>query len=48
MTSATISYKIEEMQDSFKFKHTQASVSQENDKKGEKSADSSHCSKGNS
>ena len=36
------------MHDSFKFKRTQASVSQENDKEGEKSADSSHCSKGNS
>ena len=48
VTSATISYKIEEMHDSFKFKCKQAIVRQENDKGGKISAASSHCSKGNS
>ena len=47
VTSATISYKMEEIHDSSKFKYTQANVSQENDKKGEKLL-TSHYSKGNS
>ena len=34
MTSTTISYKIKEMHDSFKFKSKWATVSQENDKGG--------------
>ena len=48
VTSSTISYKIKEMHDSFKFKCKRATVSQENDKGGKKSAASSRCSKGNS
>ena len=36
------------MHDSFEFKYKQATVSQENDKGGKKSAASSLCSKGNS
>ena len=48
VTSATIGYKIEEMHDSFKFKCKRATVSQENDKGGKKSAASSRCSKENS
>ena len=38
MTSTTISYKIKEMHGSFKFKYKRATVSQENDKGGKKSA----------
>ena len=45
VTSATVSYKIEEMHDSFKLKCKRATVRQENDKGGKKSAASSHCSK---
>ena len=48
VTSATISYKIGEMHDSFNFKCKWATVSQDNDKGGIKSAASSCCSKGNS
>ena len=48
MTSTTISYKIGEMHDSFNFKCKWATVSQDNDKGGIKSAASSCCSKGNS
>ena len=48
MTSATISYKMEEMHGSLKFKNKRANVSQENDKGGKKSAASSRRSKGNS
>ena len=48
MTSATISYKMEEMHGSLKFKNKRANVSQENDKGGKKSAASSRHSKGNS
>ena len=48
VTSATLSYKMEEMHDSLKFKHKRATVSQENDKGGKKSAASSRRSKGNS
>ena len=48
VTSATISYKIGEMHDSFNFKCKWATVSQDNDKGGIKSAASSLCSKGNS
>ena len=48
VTSTTISYKIKEMHDSFKFKCKRVTVSQENDKGGKKSAACSHCSKGNS
>ena len=48
MTSATISYKIGEMHDSFNFRCKWATVSQENDKGGKKSAASGRCSKGNS
>ena len=45
--AANISYKIKEMHVSLKFKYTQANVSQENDKEGEKPL-TSHYSKGNS
>ena len=48
MTSATISYKMEEMHNSLKFKYKRATVSQENDKGGNKSTASSRRSKGNS
>ena len=48
VTSATISYKIREMHDSFNFRCKWATVSQDNDKGGIKSAASSCCSKGNS
>ena len=48
VTSATLSYKMEEMHDSLKFKYKRANVSQENDKGGKKSAVSSRRSKGNS
>ena len=48
VTSATISYKIGEMHDSFNFRCKWATVSQDNDKGGIKSAASSCCSKGNS
>ena len=48
VTSTTISYKIREMHDSFKFKCKRATVSQENDKGGKKSAACSRFSKGNS
>ena len=45
--AVNISYKIKEMHVSLKFKYTQANVSQENDKEGEKPL-TSHYSKGNS
>ena len=48
VTSATLSYKMEEMHDSLKFKYKRATVSQENDKGGKKSTASSRRSKGNS
>ena len=48
VTSATLSYKMEEMHDSLKFKYKWATVSQENDKGGKKSTASSRRSKGNS
>ena len=48
VTSTTISYTIKEMHDSFTFKCKRATVRQENDKGGKKSAASSRCSKGNS
>ena len=48
MTSATISYEMEEMHGSLKLKNKRANVSQENDKGGKKSAASSCRSKGNS
>ena len=48
VTSATVSYKIKEMHDSFEFKCKWATVSQENNKGGKKSAACSRCSKGNS
>ena len=45
--AVNISYKIKEMHVSLKFKYTQANVTQENDKEGEKPL-ASHYSKGNS
>ena len=45
--AVNISYKIKEMHVSLKFNYTQANVSQENDKEGEKPL-TSHYSKGNS